>query len=130
MGKDNCEYRFCLIDYMWYVAERFSEREHNNLDGGMLLFLCWLFVIVMPLGLTLGCLGGLEIAMSSLILVFLPSVFCRLRYTSARCEAIREHYRGMKHPGRRLISIILIAIALMIAVFALMFHLGFIHWSK
>lgn len=130
MGKDNCEYRFCLIDYMWYVAERFSEREHNNLDGGMLLFMCWLFVIVMPLGLTLGCLWGPAIATSSLILAFLPSGFCRLRYTPARREALREHYRGMKHPGRRLIEIILIAIALMIAVFALMFHLGFIHWSK
>lgn len=130
MGKDNCKYRFCLIDYIWYVAERFSEREHNNLDGGMLLFLCWLFVIVMPLGLTLGCLWGPAIALSSLILVFLPSVFCRLRYTSARREALREHYRGMKHLDRRLFSIVLIAIALMIAVFALMFHLGFIHSSK
>ena len=130
MGKGNRKYRVCFIDYLWYVAERFSEREHNNLDGGMLLFLCWLFVIVLPLGLTLGCLWGPTIAASSLILAFLPLVFCRLRYTPARCEVIREHYRGMKHPGRRLISIILIAIALMIAVFALMFHLGFIHWSK
>lgn len=105
---------------MWYVAERFSEREHNNLDGGMLLFLCWLFVIVMPLGLTLGRLWGPAIALSSLILVFLPSVFCRLRYTSARREALHEHYRGIRHPGRRLITIILIAIALMIAVFIIM----------
>lgn len=130
MGKDNCKYRFCLIDYIWYVAERFSEREHNNLDGGMLLFLCWLFVIVMPLGLTLGCLWEPAIALSSLILVFLPSVFCRLRYTPERREALHEHYRGMKHLDRRLFSIVLIAIALMIAVFALMFHLRFIHWSK
>ena len=130
MGKDNCKYRFCLIDYMWYVAERFSEREHNNLDGGMLLFLCWLFVIVIPLGLTLGCLWGSIFAVSSLILAFLPSVFCRLRYPPARREALRKHYRGMQHPGRRLFSIILIAVALMIAVFVLMFHLGFIHWSK
>ena len=130
MGKDNCEYRFCLIDYMWYVAEIWHEREHTNLNGRMLLFFCWLFAIVLPLGLTLGCLWGPTIAASSLILAFLPLVFCRLRYTPARCEVIREHYRGMKHPGRRLISIILIAIALMIAVFALMFHLGFIHWSK
>lgn len=130
MEKGKNKYRICFIDYMWYVAEKWSEREHNNLNGGMSLFLCWLFVIVIPLGLTLGCLGGPEIAVSSLILVFLPSVFCRLRYTPARREALREHYRGMKHPGRRLLSIILIAVALMIAVFALMFHLGFIHWSK
>lgn len=130
MGKDNCKYRFCLTDYMWYVAKRFSEREHNNLDGGMLLFLCWLFVIVIPLGLTLGCLWGPAFAASSLILVFLPPVFCRLRYTPARREALRKHNRGMQHPGRRLFSIILIAVALMIAVFVLMFHFGFIHWNK
>lgn len=120
MGKDNCKYRFCLIDYIWYVAERFSEREHNNLDGGMLLFLCWLFVIVMPLGLTLGCLWGPAIAITALPLVFLPSLFCRLRYTPERREALREHYRGMRHPGRRLFSIILIAIALMIVDFIVM----------
>lgn len=130
MEKGNRKYRVCFIDYLWYVAERFSEREHNNLDGGMLLFLCWLFVIVLPLGLTLGCLGGPVVALTSLILVFLPPVFCRLRYIPARREALREHYRGMKHPGRRLILIILIAIALMISVFILMFYLGFIHWSK
>lgn len=130
MEKGRNKYRICFIDYMWYVAERFSEREHNNLDGGMLLFLCWLFVIVIPLGLTLGCLWGLAFAVSSLILAFLPSLFCKLRYTAGRRTALREHYRGMKHPGRRLFSIILIAVTLMIAVFALMFHLGFIHWSK
>ena len=130
MEKGRNKYRICFIDYMWYVAEKWSEREHNNLNGGMLLFLCWLFVIVMPLGLTLGCLWDPAIALSSLVLVFLPSVFCRLRYTPARREALREHHRGIKHPGMRLFSIILIAIALMIAVFVLMFHLGFIHWSK
>lgn len=130
MGKDNHKYSICFIDYIWYVAERFSEREHNNLNGGMLLFMCWLYVILLPLALTLGYFFGPAVAVSSLILVFLPSVFCKLRYTPARREALREHYRGMKHPGRRLILIILIAIALMISVFILMFHLGFIHWSK
>ena len=31
MDKDNRKYRFCFIDYMWYVAEKWSEREHNNI---------------------------------------------------------------------------------------------------
>ena len=53
MDKDNRKYRFCFIDYMWYVAEKWSEREHNNLNGRMLLFLCWLFAITIPLGIPL-----------------------------------------------------------------------------
>lgn len=89
----------------------------------MLLFFYWLFVIVMPLGLTRGCLWGPAIAVSSLILVFLPSVFCRLRYTPARRKALREHYRDMKRPSRRLAVIILVAFALTIAIFTLILQL-------
>ena len=126
MGNSERNLRFCVIDYIWYVAERFSEREHNNLNGGMLLFMCWLFVIIMPLGLTLGHFFGPAIAVPSLILSVLPSVFCKLRYTPARRETLREHYREMKHPGRKLIGIILTAIALIIAYIILMF----IHSSK
>lgn len=44
----------------------------------MLLFMCWLFVIIMPLGLTLGHFFGPAIAVPSLILVLLPSVLQRL----------------------------------------------------
>lgn len=130
MGNSERNLRFCVIDYIWYVAERFSEREHNNLNGGMLLFMCWLFVIIMPLGLTLGHFFGPAIAVPSLILGVLPSVFCKLRYTPARREALRKHYCEMKHPGRKLIGIILTAIALIIAYVLLMYHLGFIHSSK
>ena len=43
--------------------------------------------------------------------------------------ALREHYGKMKHPGRKLAKIVLIAIALIVANVALMFHLGFIHWA-
>ena len=123
MGNSERNLRFCVIDYIWYMAERFSEREHNNLNGGMLLFMCWLFVIIMPLGLTLGHFFGPAIAVPSLILVLLPSVFCKLRYTSARREALREHYREMKHPGRKLIGIILTAIALTVANLSLIIYL-------
>ena len=38
MEKDNRKYRICFIDYMWYVAEIWHEREHTNLNGRMLLF--------------------------------------------------------------------------------------------
>lgn len=123
MGHNEMNRRICFLDRMWYMAERFSEREHNNLNGGMLLFMCWIFVIIMPLGLTLGHFFGPAIAMSSLILGVLPSVFCKLRYTPARREALREHYCEMKHPGRKLIGIILIAIALTVANLSLIIYL-------
>ncbi len=54
MDKDNRKYRICFIDYMWYVAEIWHEREHNNLNGRMLLFFCWLFAILVPLGTTVN----------------------------------------------------------------------------
>ena len=50
MEKDNRKYRICFIDYMWYVAEIWHEREHTNLNGRMLLLFCWLFAILVPLG--------------------------------------------------------------------------------
>lgn len=129
MEKDNRKYRFCFIDYMWYVAEIWHEREHTNLNGRMLLFLCWLFVMLIPLGIPLllrlfNWIVGFFIL---IFLCFLPDLFCKLRYTAGRREALREHYGKMKHPGRKLAGIVLIAIALTVANVALMFHLGFIH---
>ena len=50
MEKDNRKYRICFIDYMWYVAEIWHERERTNLNGRMLLFWCWLFVLLIPWG--------------------------------------------------------------------------------
>ena len=116
MEKDNRKYRICFIDYMWYVAEIWHERERTNLNGRMLLFWCWLFVLLIPLGVPpilrlFGWMIGLAIV------------------TAGRREALREHYGKMKHPGRKLAKIVLIAIALIVANVALMFHLGFIHWA-
>ena len=131
MDKDNRKYRFCFIDYMWYVAEKWSEREHNNLNGRMLLFLCWLFAITIPLGIPLlfrlfSWIIAFAIVM---ILCFLPDLFCQLRYTAGRREALCKYYGKMKHSGRKLAKIVLIVIALTVANFPLMFHFGFIHWA-
>ena len=131
MEKDNRKYRICFIDYMWYVAEIWHERERTNLNGRMLLFWCWLFVLLIPLGVPpilrlFGWMIGLAIVIP---LCFLPDLFCKLRYTAGRREALRELYGKMKHPGRKLAKIVLIAIALIVANVALMFHLGFIHWA-
>lgn len=132
MGKGNRKYRVCFIDYLWYVAEKWSEKEHNNLNGGMLLFQCWLFAILIPVVIPMAFRYlGWAIALAVVIpICFLPSLFCKLRYTAGRRTALREHYRDMKRPGRKLITIIFVAFALTIADFILMFHFGFIHWSK
>lgn len=103
MEKDNRKYRICFIDYMWYVAEIWHERERTNLNGRMLLFWCWLFVLLIPLGVPpilrlFGWMIGLAIVIP---LCFLPDLFCKLRYTAGRREALREHYGKMKHPGRK-----------------------------
>ncbi|RGS57829.1 hypothetical protein, partial [Phocaeicola vulgatus] len=80
-----------------------------------------------------GILAHFSISIYSLAIViplcFLPDLFCKLRYTAGRREALREHYGKMKHPGRKLAKIVLIAIALTVVNFALMFHFGFIHWA-
>lgn len=124
MVNGNSKYRVCFIDYIWYVAERFSEREHNNLNGGMLLFLCWLAVIVLPCALLIGRFFGWPGALAVVvILCFLPGLFCKLRYTAGRCEALRDHYRGMKRPGMKLLGIIFIAIALTVANLSLIIYL-------
>lgn len=123
MGKGKRDYRICFIDYMWYVAEKWSEREHNNLNGRMLLFLCWLFAI--PL---LFHLFSWMVAFAARVfLCFLPGVFCKFRYTPGRREALREHYKGLRQPGRQLGIIVLVAIALTVVDFALMSYFGFIH---
>ena len=129
MEESNSKYRVCFIDYIWYVAEEWSKREHDNLNGGALLFFCWLFVILIPVVIPLAFhYLGWSIAFAvGIPLCFLPDLFCKLRYTAGRCTALSEYYRGMKHIGRRLIRIILIAIALTVAAFALLFHFGFLH---
>lgn len=124
MEKSNRKYRVCFIDYIWYVAERFSEREHNNLNGGMLLFFCWLSVIALPCALLTGRFFGWPGALAVVvILCFIPGLFCKLRYTAGRREALRNHYRDMKRHGRKLLGIILIAIALTVANLSLIIHL-------
>ena len=105
----------------------------SKLSGfsSMLLLFCWLFAILVPLGTPLmfryfSWIVAFAIVM---ILCFLPDLFCQLRYTAGRREALREYYGKMKHPGRKLAKIVLIAIALTVVNVALMFHLGFIHWA-
>lgn len=119
MKSANYKFSPCFIDHIWYVAETWSAREHNNLNGAMLLFLGWLFAILIPGGLLIGYFFGRQYAFSAIALCFLPSLFCKFRYTAERREALTEHYGKLKHPGRKLAKIILWGIALTIVNFAL-----------
>lgn len=125
MEKGKRDYRICFIDYMWYVAEQWSEREHNNLNGRMLLFLCWLFAILLPLAIPLlfRLFSWMVAFAAGVFLCLLPGVFCKFRYTSGRREALHEHYKGLRQPGRKLIRIILIAVMLSLATFYLTYKI-------
>lgn len=129
MKSANDKFKPCVIDYIWYVAETWSAREHNNLNGSMLLFLGWLYAIVIPCGLLIGYFFGPQCAILTLVSCFMPSIFCKLRYTAKRREALSEHYGKLKHPGRKLAQIILCGIALTATNVVLMFHFEFIHWA-
>lgn len=73
----------------------------------MLLFQCWLFAILIPVVIPMAFRYlGWAIALAVVIpICFMPSLFCKLRYTAGRRTALREHYRDMKRPGRKLIHI-------------------------
>lgn len=96
MEKGKRNYRIYFIDYVWYVTGKWSEREHNNLNGRMLLFLCWLFAITIPLGIPLIFRLFSWIVALFIVMLFclLPSIFCKLRYTAGQRKVINEHYRG------------------------------------
>ena len=132
MERNRRKYQICFIDCMWYAAEKWSAREHNNLNGGMLLFLVWAFAILLPLGepTAFHFLSRIAALTIMLALCLVPGLFCKFRYTVGRCEALQERYHDMKHPGQILCRIVLAAIALTVANVALMFHFGFIHWSR
>ncbi len=121
MERNRRRYRICFIDYIWYVAETWSAREHNNLNGGMLIFLGWLYAILIPSVLLLGHFLGWLYALLSVALCFLPGLFCTLRYTAGRREFLREHYGKLKHPGRKLVRIILWGMALTVVNFTWVF---------
>lgn len=124
-------YRFCFIDYIWYVAE--NNRETGSpTSGGQMLFLCWIFAVVIPLGMPVAFhfLGRIAALMIALALCLVPDLFCKFRYTAGRREALREHYKGLKHFVRKQGLILLASFVLAGANIALMFHLGFMHWSR
>ena len=122
--------RFTVLDYIWYVSEAIREKECNyNMSGLTILSFIWWFCILVPLiaPLMYSFLGNPTTIIVSLILLFLPELFCRLRYTSARKQTILQHYSGMRHLWRRMFIIVMTALILAAFNFGLMYHLGFIN---
>ena len=50
-NKPTC--RICFLDHVWYVAERWSEEEHNHLKGDTMLQGCWCVAVLVPVLLPL-----------------------------------------------------------------------------
>lgn len=130
MEQGRHRYRICCLDYVWYVAEQWSDRMHNNLKGDAMLQGCWCIVVLVPVLLPLlSRLSWVVALVAGVVLAVFPLVWCQFRYTAGRREALRARYRDLKHPGRKLGGIILLAIALGVANLAWMASLGFIHFA-
>ena len=131
MERNTRKYKFFFIDYIWYVAEK-SRENGSPTSGGQMLFLCWIFAVEVPLVMPMAfhILNRVVAFVAMLILLLVPELFCKFRYTAGRREALQEHYKGMKHYVLKQLLILLAAFAMAAANTALMFHLGFMHWSR
>lgn len=59
-------------------------------------------------------------------LIFFPILFCKLRYTKQRRDAIFEHYSGIKNIFTRCLVVFGVIIVIAAMNFMLMYHWGFI----
>ncbi len=120
--------RYYIIDYIWFIGEALKRKEGSPSSGEGLLLISWSFTFLIPLIIPLMYqLFGNPIAMIlGLGLIFLPFLFCRLRYTRQRRESIFEHYSGIKNILIRWLVLIGAIIFLTAMNFMLMYHFGFI----
>lgn len=113
------------IDYVWSVEESHHQRGKGPRDGASLLMWGWYLDAMLPLWsfarqLDAGrAVDGVILAM----LLATPFVFCRLRYTPRRREAILARFRN-KHPGRSLLFVWIGMVAIACVETLLMLHLG------
>lgn len=120
--------RYYIFDYIWYVGEALKRKEGSPSSGDTLLLFTWLFAFLIPLIMPLmyQFFGNPTAMILGLGLIFLPFLFCRLRYTRQRRESIFEHYSGIKNILIRWLVIIGAIIFLTAMNFMLMYHFGFI----
>ena len=94
------------IDYIWFVGESFHRREKSPGDGAALIMWCWYLDMAMILLTQFHRIAGGWIFYTVIVPVLLavPFLFCRLRYTAKRQNEIFTRYSGKKS-GRRLLAI-------------------------
>ncbi len=120
--------RYYLLDYIWYIGEALREKDGNSSSGSLILSFVWLFGILVPLLLPVMYLlfGNPAAIICGLILLFLPEIYCRLRYTGQRRIEIMEHYSRMKSLYKRLFVIYGLTFIFAALVLIIMYNCGII----
>lgn len=119
---------YYIFDYIWFIGEELKRKYGSPSSGDTLLLFTWMFVFLIPLIMPLmyQLLGNPATMILGLSLVFLPSIFCKLRYTELRRKVILAHYSGIKNIFTRWFILFAAIIVLAILNFMLMYHLAFI----
>ena len=114
------------IDYIWFVGESFHVWEKSPGDGEALLMGCWYLDAALPLLTFLHRVaGGWWFYLAAVPVVLLvPFVFCRFRYTAKRRDEIFARF-SHKHTGRRLLAIGAVIAGICCLEAFLMLHFGF-----
>lgn len=120
--------RYYVFDYIWYIGEALKRKNGCPSSGDTLLLLTWLFAFLIPLIIPLmyQFLGNPATIIFGFILIFLPIIFCKLRYIQQRREAIFEHYIGIKNIFTRWLILFGAIIIFAAMNFMLMYHFGVI----
>lgn len=113
------------IDYVWSVGESHHQREKGPGDGASLLMWGWYLDAMLPLWSFARQLDAGRVVDGVILAMLLatPFVFCRLRHTPRRREAILARFRN-KHPGRSLLFVWIGMVAIACVETLLMLHLG------
>ena len=117
------------IDYVWYIGERFHQQYRRPGDGRILIAMCWYCTFFLPL---LSIINELKAQLTikillNIILIFIPFIFCRIRYSPKHKEIIRLRYKNKKNWGRRLLIVWSILIIIVAIEFIVLIKIGFWH---
>ena len=108
-----------IIDYIWYIGEKFHQQEKSPGDGAMLIAICWYGSFFLPL---LTLINKLKIS-----LIIAPFIFCRIRYNRSNKELIELQYHNKTNWGKRLLIIWAVLIIVVIVEFTVCVKTGVWH---